>query len=245
MQTSATRFRSFVLLIISVALLASPACSGDDGASAGHFVYKVDDGADPQDIELIRDVTVAAGRYYEKQLGRRLRGEVTIKVVLADSLSKAAFATKDTTFYLGNAKWSEGDYYYKSYLIAHELFHNFQWDIGDSKAFLIPAWFMEGAADYAAFNFLAARGDFEYEDQLLYSKAQMSKARLGDFVTVHQSEYALAFVAVDFLLRDRGMKALAAFYARLPTMEWRDSFHATFGLSVDSFIDEFEIEGRR
>jgi hypothetical protein len=233
-------------VVLGLVLLALGAGCGDDRDSgSGGFVYEVADGADEHVVALIRDTAGRARRYYEKELGYRLQNQVVVNVVVGDSLSKPAFAAKEATFYLGNEAWEDMEDDLIEQLVAHEVFHLFQFDMGGPDAFITPGWMLEGAAEYAALHFMEAERDWDYEEWRLYYREMMSKSRLGQFVVVHDSEYALAAAGADYLLRDGGLKRLAAFYSTLretPGYDWRPAFEQHFGASYEAVIDGFERE---
>ena len=136
--------------------------------------------------------------------------------------------------------------------LAHELGHSLQYELGGGKRGASDQWVREGFAEWLSIRVLerldaGSMTTVRRERQRNLRAAGRSKAPpLAALVTfpawVHagekygQSTYALAFVAVDFLLERHGVPAVVDYFKRFATSDDRiGNFHAAFGESIISF----------
>ena len=137
-------------------------------------------------------------------------------------------------------------------LLAHELGHSFQYELGGGKRGASDQWLREGFAEWLSIRVIerldgvsmaSIRRDRQRE---LRAAGRSGTPRLSELITfpawVRASErykdtmYALAFVAVDALLERHGMPAVIDYFKRFATSDDRSAaFRAAFGEDHRSF----------
>ncbi len=142
-------------------------------------------------------------------------------------------------------------------LITHELAHIFHNDLmGDSSN--APRWIREGFATRMElrgldhFGLRSSNGVQEHLNLTWFAYRRGELIPLLDLDTgsrwnAHIQKlgpdrvYAQSFVAVDYLMRTRGVEAMLAYFRAFRTSEdARVNFAAAFGLSLEAFQQQFE-----
>ena len=146
-------------------------------------------------------------------------------------------------------------------VIAHELFHVFQYEVSNlandqtpssGVRTLGPVWLHEGAAEVVGYHVLGDRhlGYATYAALLATEKGRAAAPAppLEQLQTVDQdraadSPYALYMVAVDHLCSTTGgVQALSAYYRAIAAGQpWPAAFASAFGMSVDAFYANFAV----
>ena len=144
-------------------------------------------------------------------------------------------------------------------MLAHELGHTFQYELGGGKRGASDQWLREGFAEWLSIRVIerldgvsmaTIRRDRQRE---LRAAGRSRTPRLADLVTfpewVHASAryketmYGLAFVAVDVLLERHGLAAVIEYFRRFASSDDRvANFRAAFGEDLGSF--ESALSGR-
>ena len=137
-------------------------------------------------------------------------------------------------------------------MLAHELGHSLQYELGGGKRGTSDQWLREGFAEWLSIRVLerldaasmaTVRRD-RHRD--LRAAGRSSTPRLADLVTfpawVRAGErhgatmYVLAFLAVDFLLERHGIRAVVDYFTRFAKSDDRiGNFRAAFGEDIDRF----------
>jgi hypothetical protein len=140
-------------------------------------------------------------------------------------------------------------------MLAHELGHSFQYELGGGKRGASDQWLREGFAEWVSIRVVerlngvsmaSVRRD-RYRE--LRAAGRSRTPRLAELVTfpawVRASErykdtmYALAFVAGDALLERHGMPAMIDYFTRFATSDDRvANFRAAFGEGLETFEAE-------
>jgi hypothetical protein len=140
-------------------------------------------------------------------------------------------------------------------MLAHELAHSFQYELGGGRRGASDQWLREGFAEWLSIRVVerlngvsmaSIRRDRQRE---LRAAGRSRTPRLAELVTfpawVRASErykdtmYALAFVAVDGLLERHGMPAMIDYFTRFATSDDRvANFRAAFGEGLETFEAE-------
>jgi hypothetical protein len=137
-------------------------------------------------------------------------------------------------------------------LLAHELGHSLQYELGGGRRGTSDQWLREGFADWLSIRVLerldgVSMTAFRRERQRELRAGGRSKtpslAGLGTFRQWVQAgerhgvaAYALSFLAVDFLLERHGVQAVLGYFKRFAASEDRaGNFHSAFGQDLDSF----------
>lgn len=137
-------------------------------------------------------------------------------------------------------------------MLAHELGHSLQYELGGGRRGTSDQWLREGFAEWLAvcvLEHLDAASMTEVRRQRLRElrAAGRSKAPpLADLVTFPQwveasgrsdaTTYFLSFLAVDFLLERHGVPAVLAYFKRFASSQDRvENFRSAFGEDLDAF----------
>jgi hypothetical protein len=175
------------------------------------------------------------------------------------TLSQAgAVASNDKVFIL-TSKWDTMPSLFRLVTAVHELWHTVQYALAGRFALSPadqvppggPVWLNEGCADFVAYSALAdARvsnaADFRTEAlrKLKNGTAGVDLPSVATRASSGQYEpfvkYTLGFFAVELLVRDKGMGAIAEYYRQVGQGKpWQQAFQDVFGRSVDTFYGEF------
>lgn len=166
-------------------------------------------------------------------------------------LSARTWASSPPIIFLYTARgfpsWSRSE---QVRLLAHEWFHAYQFSLAHSP---LITWLAEGSAEYAARKIVAALGLASYDvAKATYRRMAIYGTRtplrsMEDWegfegAAQNGSQYAVAFLAVDFLLEGRGgpLAALRFWRAYANSHDINDSFRRTFGMSLPAFYKAFE-----
>ena len=137
-------------------------------------------------------------------------------------------------------------------LLAHELGHSLQYELGGGRRGTSDQWLREGFADWLSIRVLerldgVSMTAFRRERHRELRAAGRSRTpSLADLRTFRQwvqagerhgaTPYALSFLAVDFLLERHGVQAVLGYFKRFAASEDRaGNFHSAFGQDLDSF----------
>jgi hypothetical protein len=137
-------------------------------------------------------------------------------------------------------------------LLAHELGHSLQYELGGGRRGTSDQWLREGFAEWLSIRVLERLGAISMKAYHRDRQAELRAAgpakavRLADMVTFPEwvalgersgaIAYAQAFLAVDFLLERHGVPAVLQYFERFATSSDRaGNFRAAFGEDLDSF----------
>ena len=137
-------------------------------------------------------------------------------------------------------------------LLAHELGHTLQYELGGGQRGTSDQWLREGFAEWLSLRVLERLNAFTTEAVRRARRSELHAAGrskippLGDLVTFPQwvrageqlrgSVYSLAFLAVDFLLERHGVAAVITYFQRFAFSQDRvGNFRAAFGEDVQTF----------
>ena len=137
-------------------------------------------------------------------------------------------------------------------MMAHELGHSLQYEMGGGKRGASDQWLREGFAEWLSMRVIERLGEplmarARRERQRELRATGRSKApRLEDLVTFPQwvkagerygsSAYALAFLAVDIIVERHGVDAVVDYFTRFATSDDRlGNFRAAFGDDLTAF----------
>ena len=134
--------------------------------------------------------------------------------------------------------------------VAHEYLHLLQYHwakIGHGGDAEPPVWLVEGAATYAAVQYLVERKGLANERARNY---RVSFVKDKDETLAHWArewgsgngwEYSLAYLAYEWLVAHSDDDAWLTYWSQdWEDDSWRLGFEATFGLTLSDFYQEFE-----
>jgi len=148
---------------------------------------------------------------------------------------------------LGSMPWSA-----RVALLAHEMGHSLQYELGGGRRGASDQWLREGFADWLSVRVLerldaTSLTAVKVERRRQLRAAGQSRApRLAELVTFPQwveaggrlgaTAYALAFLAVDFLLERHGVAGVVEYFRRFASSQDRvGNFRAAFGEDLERF----------
>jgi hypothetical protein len=148
---------------------------------------------------------------------------------------------------LGSVPWAG-----RLELLAHEMGHSLQYELGGGRRGTSDQWLREGFAEWLSVQVLerldAVSMPVVRRERLRELRdAGRSKAlRIADLVTFRQwvdvserhgaSAYALSFLGVDFLLERYGVQAVLGYFKRFASSEDRTgNFRSAFGEDLPGF----------
>ena len=142
-------------------------------------------------------------------------------------------------------------------LPAHEYVHVYQFHNGcgrlDVENLIVPRWFAEGEAEWLSYKAMQGAGLIPSVSipQMLIPRAKQETGLLKSFEgkdfskgnVVSISQYSFFNMAVDYLMKDKPVKALDDFCVNLADgkgMSMPKAFETAFGISLDKFYEDFE-----
>lgn len=147
-------------------------------------------------------------------------------------------------------------------LLAHEVGHSLQYELGGGKRGTSDQWLREGFADWLSVRVLeklqngSAGAILRQRRRALPAPGRSTAPALGELVTFPQwvqagerhgaAMYALSFFAVDFLLKRHGLEAFVGYFKRFATSDDRvANFREAFGEDLESFERALDDSLRR
>ena len=147
---------------------------------------------------------------------------------------------------------------WRNRISAHEYVHVYQFHSGcgrlDVENLIAPRWFSEGEAEWLSYKAMQEAGltpSFGITEMLV-SIAKQETGSLSSFEgkdfgnkggAVSVSQYSFFAMAIDYLMKDRPIKALDGFCANLADgkgMSMPKAFEAAFGITLEKFYEDFE-----
>ncbi len=142
-------------------------------------------------------------------------------------------------------------------LMAHELGHSLQYEWCGGRRGASDQWLREGFAEWLSIRVIEKLGDplmagiRRERQRQLRTTGRSRTPRLEQLVTFPQwvragekqgtAAYALAFLAVDFILERHGVDAVVDYFTRFAASEDRASnFRAAFGEDLESFQEAID-----
>lgn len=134
-------------------------------------------------------------------------------------------------------------------IVAHELFHIEQsvldasWD-SRSRG---PVWLLEGSAEYMGWSAVVSAGAISPDAVQSEVSAEAGRATgtLADYegqsAYTAGGLYPLGYLAVQQLVRDHGVAALATYWRDLGSLPWQDAFSHAFGVAPAAFYASFSV----
>lgn len=150
-------------------------------------------------------------------------------------------------------------------LPMHEYFHNVQSQLigkpgendirypGETARALLPAWWVEGTAEFAGFVMFAELQQAKYSsfrDAMMSANPGMKpnenaikdyEIRLGDGNGTIIYPYNVGRMATEYLVASRGFQSIIDLHLDYRTSgNFRTSFEKTYGIGVDVFYEKFD-----
>jgi hypothetical protein len=143
-------------------------------------------------------------------------------------------------------------------VLAHELTHTAEYELFDGRIGSPDAWLLEGFAEWIGYKVVESFGaqDFAVSRKVALDlivtatsyqtfPALGQVARIPDWITWTRtlgrpSTYSQAFIAVDYLIQERGLRAVVEYFTLYKKLNNRErNFVTAFGESVSTFDGRF------
>jgi hypothetical protein len=249
-------------LILAAALLFSmlqQAAFTETTAAAGlEFRFHTDEGVTAEDESYVREGLRLAQDFLSDDVGVTVTGDVNVNLRSSGApLNPGEIAEARNgyiAYFTESMGWTRSSPTFRIEVVIHEFVHVYQTEALGRSSSPVPAWMMEGSAEYLAAEALISRGLLEREDADAYrywSIADVSLDPLAEYETVgafRQADarvYGLAYLGVDALIEAAGTEAIGAFFADVGSgNDWAAAFEAAFAVTPGDFYRTFE-QGRR
>jgi hypothetical protein len=153
-------------------------------------------------------------------------------------------------------EWSE-----RVAMLAHEMGHSLQYELGGGRRGASDQWVREGFADWLSIRVLERLDGISMQDGRRarhrdFESGRSRAPRLRELVTFPQwvrageqhgrAMYGLSFLAVDFLLERHGVPAMLDYFRRFAASDDRAAnFRAAFGEDLETFEAALSARLRR
>ncbi len=245
-----------VSLVIVMVFLTTPVYSQSCNSLSLH-TFRVEEGVPTNTVDQIKENFAQVDSFFMEQFGRTVCAPITVRILAGPTGSQ-----------YGGCGWNKGRELLLSVGpncpwgfsgITHEYFHTLQrelskwWDqcCGTEEVPRYgPLWLAEGSAVVVAEKAAEWRSLRRYEQsRARWIGIGRGHTTIGNLRPLEVGAgiyrtgvptYELAALAVDFLIKDRGLRSLTAYYELVASMRWREAFQNAFGKSIDDFYREFE-----
>jgi hypothetical protein len=240
-------------LVVSQSFLPLGTASLQGGEN---ITFRFDDEVSAEDEAYIREGLTLARLYVRHYLDATVDGPLIVNARASSaptSFNEVAEASDGyITFFTRSAGWYLSSPAYRVEVAVHEFIHVYQRAVLQLQASAVPLWIVEGSAEFLASDALVKRGIITQEEADTYRYWAISEAELnelssyesqGAFRQADPRVYALSYLGVARIARDRGAAALGDFFEAVSDgADWEDAFSDWFGVSSSSFYNDFENE---
>jgi hypothetical protein len=227
-------------------------------ATSSNIVFSFSKNTSSEDEQAIRKGASTADKYLKKWFNRPIKATTTI-IVNQDSSSQGCCHVGHNSngltasFHTTHEDWQSATIAsfvfadLRQQLAMHELVHVFQGQYGcgmqDEQVAL--RWLQEGMAEWLSFKMLIDEESTSKDNVLGYNTFGMGLEDIGplkDYEISHKGvAYFTFYMAVDRLLTNKSIQSLNSFCNNLGKgMTGPDAFQTSFGISLQSFYNDFE-----
>lgn len=241
----------FLALTCSVLVVTSPVA----GAAARGVSFSVGESVSLNDEQDVREGVQLARDYLKTTLAAEVTGDLIINVRQASDPTNpglVGFSGGDfIVIYTGSSGWINASPFNRIHVVVHEYLHVYQHDLTGFGDDLLPAWLIEGTADYLAYDavaeigLIAPRAVRDYQAWAVAEGPDLSELAAYESLPAFQDAagpvYNLSYLAVQFLLADLAPEALGRYFAAINDgFDWQPAFVRTFGRDMQSFYTAFD-----
>jgi hypothetical protein len=251
-----TRWMYFLLAVIATASLLPATHLSAADESGPTLTFSVSSSVSAEDAAYVAEGVALAEDYVAWTLAE-LTGRLTINVRGTDDTTSAgAVAFSGGEFivvFTGSPGWAALPPANRIRVVVHEYIHSFQHDVLGDGLYALPAWFIEGMAEYLSYEAVAQLGLLD--EQVIADFHAWAITSAGALPTLQRLEtgdafyheigptYSLAYLALDVLMEGRDPQNLVALLDKIESGQtWRSAFRNTFGQSVSNFYASFAAE---
>jgi hypothetical protein len=242
-------------LLLCVALLVGQApLAASASASDSKISYSIPKTVSAEDVAYVREGITLAQSYVTENLSGMSDTPLVINVRNSDDPTTAhsvAFSGGDyIVVFTGSPGWIRLAPFDRVHVVVHEYIHAYQYaKLHDDEAAL-PAWFIEGMAEYLSFDAVAQRGLVRAQDvRDFHAWAVASNSDLSAlndlegtdaFYSEYGPVYSLAYLALDDLMNGHSPAALERLFIEIRAdHDWQSAFEDVFGQDLETFYRSF------
>jgi hypothetical protein len=245
-----TWFLTFCLvLVFGFSQLVEPAVAAEANVS-----FDIANAVSPEDAVYVREGFTLAQTYVTATLSDISDSSIRVAVFDNDDFfcgQALACATETSIVVLaGTPQWNSLAPFERIHTIVHEYIHVYQFAMIHDDMETMPAWFIEGMADYLAYDAVTDLGlvrETDVHDFHAWTLAwNPDMAALDDlensyaFYGEYGPAYSLAYLALDELMRERPLSDLDRFLQQVGKgHNWRASFQKVFERDLNAFYRSF------
>ena len=222
------------------------------------FLFQLGNEFSIENATLVKEELEYADRYYQEMSGITLDGPVIIEISRQIDSGLTSGIEKGVRHIKINPDKFIGSVPEKRKAVAHELFHQYQYELGGypPSKFKYPTWLFEGSAEYAGYLAVVYQGLISEEEirksrkhsiidnkSRLIELARLNSYNIGDN---NNTGYSEAYLAVDRLAGDGGLQKIFNFYKTVSKDRdknfWPAHFISNFGIDTETFERKFDEE---
>ena len=216
--------------------------------------FSISSAVSTEDASYVTEGLRMAQRYVSTTLSEFSEPVVINVRGTADTTGAGAVAFSGGPYivvFTGSPGWTGLAPFDRVHVVAHEYIHAWQHALLGDAINEVPAWIIEGMAEYLAYDAIAQLGlvgpatvhDF-HAWSVKSSAALSGLSDLEDgsaFYAEHGPVNSLAFLAIEQLLPDASPDALVQFLKQIRLgHSWQSAFCSTFGQTTEQFYQEME-----
>jgi hypothetical protein len=242
-------------LLLCVALLVGQApLAASASASDSKISYSIPKTVSAEDAVYVREGITLAQTYVTENLSDISSTPLVINVRNSDDPTNAhsvAFSSAGyIVFFTGSPGWIRLSPFDRVHVVVHEYIHAYQYAKLHDDEDSLPAWFLEGMAEYLSYDaviqlgLVRAQDVRDYQAWAVASNPGLSTLdNLEDpnaFYSEYGPVYSLAYLAFDDLLSGHSPAALDRLFIEIRAdHNWQSAFEDVFGQDLDSFYRAF------
>jgi hypothetical protein len=245
-----TRFvlASMVILAVMPALLVDSGRAADTGVT-----FSIGNNVSAADASWVMEGVTMAHQYVTETLTGFSEPLVVNIRDSDDTTGRGAVAFYGGDYivvFTGSPGWAMLAPFDRIHVVVHEYIHAWQDAAMRSGENALPAWLIEGSAEYLSYEAVGRLGLVDpravrdYHAWAVQSASHLSALEDLEARTAFYGErgpvYSLGYLAIDTLLADGSPDQLVGFARRVRLgQDWRDAFAAEFGQDLTSFYRRF------
>lgn len=239
---------SMVVLAVVPALLVDSTRAADTGVT-----FSIGNNVSAADASWVMEGVTMAHQYVAETLTDFSEPLVVNVRDSDDTTGRGAVAFYGGDYivvFTGSPGWAMLAPFDRVHVVVHEYLHAWQDTAMRSGENALPAWLIEGSAEYLSYNAVARLGLIDpravrdYHAWAIRSASHLSALPDLEERTAFYGErgpvYSLGYLAIDHLLAHGSPDQLVGFARRVRLgQDWRDAFAAEFGQDIDAFYQSF------
>jgi Protein of unknown function (DUF1570) len=242
-----------LLFVLSFMLIPSTnhvLAEGTDASFSINASEKITD----EDLGYVEEGMLLAQRYLSENFDIEISQPTIVNVQATRAPGNPSVVAASTMnaiiIYTKSHGWYAAPPFSRISTVIHEYMHVYQYNQLEHGTTFVPAWMMEGTAEYFSTDALIGHGLVNRADADLYNFWALSQTPgLGNLdeyesIQAYQQEsaslYALSYFGMQYLAREHGPQSIADFFALAGEGDaWEDAFSSAFGIDPNRFYADF------